>query len=175
MKRKSECIAVILTVMLVMASCGAGEKAAQNVAQESTREGAVSESQEEAPDAGVEENAPEDAEESDKEDISAQDEARAAQKEAAAQADIRPAIDFTLQDQYGVTHTLSDYEGKVVFLNFWATWYPPCRAEMPDIQKLYEEYAAQTDAEVVILGIAAPGSVDDQDLEGVKSFLSDNG
>ncbi len=47
-----------------------------------------------------------------------------------------PAIDFTLTDQYGNTHTLSDYQGKTVFLNFWATWCPPCRAEMPDIQKI---------------------------------------
>lgn len=44
-----------------------------------------------------------------------------------------PAIDFTLKDQYGEEHTLSDYKGKTVFLNFWATWCPPCKAEMPDI------------------------------------------
>ena len=68
------------------------------------------------------------------------------------------AYDFELTDQYGETHRLSDYKGKVIFLNFWGTWCPPCRAEMPDIQKLYEEYAAQgEDAEVVILGAAAPG------------------
>ena len=46
-----------------------------------------------------------------------------------------PAIDFELKDQYGKTHKLSDYKGKVVFLNFWATWCPPCKMEMPDIQK----------------------------------------
>ena len=50
------------------------------------------------------------------------------------------APDFTLVDQYGETHTLSDYKGKTVFLNFWATWCPPCKGEMPDIQKLYEKY-----------------------------------
>jgi len=50
---------------------------------------------------------------------------------------IYPAIDFTLVDQYGNEHTLSEYKGKVVFLNFWATWCPPCRAEMPDIEELY--------------------------------------
>ena len=62
-----------------------------------------------------------------------------------------------MTDQYGNIHALSDYEGKVIFLNFWGTWCPPCRAEMPDIQKLYEEYASQgDDAEVVILGAAAP-------------------
>lgn len=88
---------------------------------------------------------------------------------------IYPAPDFTLTDQYGNTHTLSDYKGKVVFLNFWATWCPPCREEMPDIQALYEEYSASEDSEVVILGIAAPGSVDDRDEEGVRAFLSENG
>ena len=49
-----------------------------------------------------------------------------------------PAYDFTLTDQYGNTHTFSDYKGKTVFLNFWATWCPPCKSEMPDIQALYE-------------------------------------
>ncbi|HBL5920379.1 TPA: redoxin domain-containing protein, partial [Clostridioides difficile] len=46
------------------------------------------------------------------------------------------SIDFTLTDQYGKTHKLSDYEGKVVFLNFWATWCPPCKEEMPYIEQL---------------------------------------
>ena len=55
------------------------------------------------------------------------------QAEAGAQ-EVLPAIDFTLKDQYGNTHSLSDYKGKTIFLNFWATWCPPCRAEMPDIQ-----------------------------------------
>ncbi len=53
---------------------------------------------------------------------------------------IIPAKSFNLEDQYGNIHKLEDYEGKIIFLNFWATWCPPCKAEMPDIQKLYEEY-----------------------------------
>lgn len=48
-------------------------------------------------------------------------------------------IDFTLKDINGKPHTLSDYKGKLIFLNFWASWCPPCRAEMPSIQKLYED------------------------------------
>ena len=86
-----------------------------------------------------------------------------------------PAPDFTLTDQYGNTHTLSDYKGSVVFLNFWATWCPPCRAEMPDIQKLYEEYEAAEDDSVVILGVAAPGLGGEKDIAGITEFLSDNG
>jgi len=50
------------------------------------------------------------------------------------------SLDFTLQDINGQTHTLSDYKGKYVFLNFWATWCPPCREEMPSMQKLYDSW-----------------------------------
>ena len=95
--------------------------------------------------------------------------------EASAEATVYPAIDFTLSDQYGNTHTLSDYKGRVVFLNFWATWCPPCRAEMPDIQKLYREYEEAGDDSVVILGVAAPGYGDEKDEEGIRSFLEENG
>lgn len=86
------------------------------------------------------------------------------------------AYDFELTDQYGKTHRLSDYKGKVIFLNFWGTWCPPCRAEMPDIQKLYEEYAAQgEDAEVVILGAAAPGMGQEGTEEEITQFMRENG
>lgn len=88
---------------------------------------------------------------------------------------LTPALDFTLKDQYGETHTLSDYKGKTVFLNFWATWCPPCRAEMPDIQKIYEEYQDAGDDSVVILGIAAPNYGSEKSEEGVKQFLDENG
>ena len=86
-----------------------------------------------------------------------------------------PAIDFELTDQYGETHTLADYEGKTIFLNFWATWCPPCRAEMPDIQKLYEEYAAAGDDSVVIIGVAAPGYGGEKSAEEIAAFLEENG
>lgn len=86
------------------------------------------------------------------------------------------AYDFELTDQYGESHRLSDYKGKVIFLNFWGTWCPPCRAEMPDIQKLYEEYAAQgEDAEVVILGAAAPGMGQEGTEEEITQFMRENG
>lgn len=88
---------------------------------------------------------------------------------------LTPALDFTLKDQYGETHTLSDYKGKTVFLNFWATWCPPCRAEMPDIQKIYEEYQEAGDDSVVILGIAAPNYGGEKSEEDIKQFLEENG
>ena len=86
-----------------------------------------------------------------------------------------PAPNFTLTDQYGITHTLSDYKGKVVFLNFWATWCPPCRAEMPDIQKLYEETGEDSDSELVILGVAFPNFGDETSEDGIRMFLEENG
>ena len=90
-----------------------------------------------------------------------------------------PAIDFELLDQFGNTHKLSDYKGKVLFLNFWATWCPPCKEEMPDIQKLYENYGLNEE-EVVILGVASPKSdknqnTQEQDEEGVIAFLKEKG
>ena len=87
-----------------------------------------------------------------------------------------PLADLELTDQFGNTHTLSDYKGKVIFLNFWATWCGPCRNEMPDIQKLYEEYSAQgEDAEVVILGIAGPGIGQEGSAEEIADFMEENG
>ena len=66
-------------------------------------------------------------------------------------------------------------KGKTVFLNFWATWCPPCRREMPDIQKLYERYQAEEDPEVVILGVAAPDYGDEGSREEIAQFLEENG
>ena len=85
------------------------------------------------------------------------------------------APDFELTDQFGNVHTLDDYKGKVIFLNFWATWCGPCRGEMPEIQKLHEEFSSQEDSEVVILGVAAPNLGKETDVDGITEFLEDNG
>lgn len=94
---------------------------------------------------------------------------------AGTEETVTPAVDFTLKDQYGNTHTLSEYKGKTVFLNFWATWCPPCKAEMPDIQKIYEEYQEKGDDSLVILGIAAPNWGQEQSQEGITAFLEEMG
>lgn len=87
-----------------------------------------------------------------------------------------PLSNLELTDQFGNTHSLADYKGKVIFLNFWATWCGPCRNEMPDIQKLYDEYSAQgEDAEVVILGIAGPGIGQEGSAEEIADFMTENG
>lgn len=83
-----------------------------------------------------------------------------------------PAPDFVLVDQYGKTHTLSDYKGKTVFLNFWATWCPPCRGEMPHIEALYNEYG-QNQEDVIILGVAFPDYGKEKNIEGITKFLEE--
>lgn len=88
-------------------------------------------------------------------------------------------FDFTLKDKYGNEHTLSDYKGKVVFLNFWATWCNPCLIEMPHIEEIYKEYGLNED-EVVVLGVANPSSKEypnnnDVPKEEIIDFIEEKG
>ena len=62
-----------------------------------------------------------------------------------------PAPDFEIELIDGETVTLSGYRGEVVLLNFWGTWCPPCRAEMPALQRTWDEYKDQG---VTFLGVA---------------------
>jgi thiol-disulfide isomerase/thioredoxin len=80
---------------------------------------------------------------------------------AANEADIAKA-DFTLEDLNNKKWTLSELRGKIVLVNFWATWCPPCRAEMPNLDALYTQYANQG---LVIL------SITDENPSKVNSFL----
>lgn len=73
------------------------------------------------------------------------------------------APDFVLQSADGPTRKLSNYRGKVVLVNLWATWCPPCIAEMPILDRLTERYAERG---LVVLGVAA-----DDDPERVHDFL----
>jgi len=76
------------------------------------------------------------------------------------------AIDFKLKDLSGKELSLSDLKGKKVFLSFWATWCPPCKAEMPEIQKLYEE---TKDSNLVIVAVEIG-----EPLSTVNSFIDEN-
>ena len=98
---------------------------------------------------------------------------------AESQSDLPPAPDFTLVDQYGNEHTLSDYKGKTVFLNFWATWCGPCAREMPEIQKLYEKYGENSE-DLIVLAVANPKSDAyprnaDVSQPEVEQYLTDGG
>ena len=84
--------------------------------------------------------------------------------DTAAQAP-RPAPDFELKDIEGKVHHLSDYKGKVVVLNFWATWCPPCKKEIPDFIEMQKQYDSQG---LQFLGIA----MDDEGLDKVKPWVA---
>lgn len=101
------------------------------------------------------------------------------EEKAEEESDLPDAPDFTLTDQYGNTHTLSEYRGKTIFLNFWATWCGPCKMEMPDIQKLYEEYGENSE-DLIVLGVANPKMDEypqnaDVSQEEIGEFLTSNG
>lgn len=99
--------------------------------------------------------------------------------DSSEERELPAAIDFNLPDQNGEYHSLSDYAGKTIFLNFWATWCGPCQKEMPDIQALYEEYGQNT-GDVIILGVANPKTSSnpnnsDVSTDEVIQFINDNG
>lgn len=75
-------------------------------------------------------------------------------EEAKAESEMAPDMSFV--DGEGKTFTLSSLRGKVVFLNFWATWCPPCRAEMPSINALYERF--REDKNVIFLTVDTDGN-----------------
>lgn len=68
----------------------------------------------------------------------------------------------SILDANGVKQHLDQYRGKIIVLNFWATWCPPCREEMPELSQLHQEYQNRN---VVVLGIA------EDDLAPVREFL----
>ncbi len=98
-----------------------------------------------------------------------------------ADSDLRPApqADVKLVDQNGVEHSLSDYRGKTVFLNFFATWCGPCKREIPDIERLYRDHGENA-GDLVVLGVANPKTQEhpqnsDVSVDEVKAFVEDEG
>jgi peroxiredoxin len=75
------------------------------------------------------------------------------------------APNFSLQDLEGNSVSLADYRGKVVFVNFWATWCPPCRAEIPHFVELVNQYGKDGFA---ILGISVDDPKDQNKIPGFK-------
>ena len=71
------------------------------------------------------------------------------------------APDFALNDLNGETRKLSDYQGQVVFLNFWATWCKPCQEEMPSMERLHQDLEAEFSDSFVMLAVSIDKSADD--------------
>lgn len=73
-----------------------------------------------------------------------------------------PLFSASLIDAQGIKQGLGQYKGKIIVLNFWATWCPPCREEMPELSQLQQEYKNKN---VVVLGVA------EDELAAVREFL----
>lgn len=93
---------------------------------------------------------------------------RVSQQESSARAEgeRRPAPDFELQDHHGKPVRLSDFRGKVVLLNFWATWCAPCRIEIPWFIELQRKYK---DKGLVIVGV----SMDEEGWSVVRPYIEE--
>ena len=99
--------------------------------------------------------------------------------DASSEAVAAPLADLALVDQNGVEHRLSDYRGKAVFLNFFATWCGPCQREIPDIEALYDE-RGRNEGDLVVLGVANPKTDEhprnsDVNESEVRAFIDEEG
>ncbi|MDZ7294325.1 MAG: TlpA family protein disulfide reductase [candidate division KSB1 bacterium] len=84
-----------------------------------------------------------------------------------AQEGRKKAYDFRLKDLDGKTHSLSDFRGKVVIVDIWDTWCPPCRREIPEFAELHRAYA---DSGFVMIGVAAARN----GVDAVRSFVREH-
>jgi peroxiredoxin len=77
------------------------------------------------------------------------------------------AVDFALPDIYGVKHSLSDYRGKWVVVNYWATWCPPCLEEIPELDAFHLKHKHK---DAVVLGV----NREDIDPASLREFVDDH-
>jgi thiol-disulfide isomerase/thioredoxin len=82
-----------------------------------------------------------------------------------ASADTKPLFATAFPDSQGKTQAFSQWQGKVLVVNFWATWCPPCREEMPELSQLQEKYRA---GGLAVIGIAT------DDVDKMREFAQQN-
>jgi peroxiredoxin len=90
---------------------------------------------------------------------------RATRGATTCKAESKANLDFTIKDMHGANVRLTDYKGKVILINFWATWCAPCKKELPAFIELHDQYK---DKGLVILGVSA-----DDDAETLRSFAAE--
>jgi len=89
-------------------------------------------------------------------------------------SDLPLATDFELTDLEGNKVKLSDYRGKIVFVNFWATWCPPCTKEMPEFNEANKVFEQNGDAVLLAVNLTT-GGVRGETEDKVRKFMKDNG
>jgi len=92
--------------------------------------------------------------------------------EASSETEAQPSLapDFTVYDLEGNAHKLSNFQGKPVLLNFWASWCGPCQMEMPDFQKFYESHGDKVHFVIVNLTDGQQETV-----ESASAFIAEKG
>lgn len=104
------------------------------------------------------------------EDEKKEDEQQDSTEDSDQTKELNPATDFSVVDQEGNEVKLSDLQGKPVVLNFWASWCGPCKSEMPDFQKIFEEYQDNIHFMMVNLTDGSQETVD-----SATAFIEDEG
>jgi cytochrome c-type biogenesis protein len=156
---------IILVTLLLLSACTVAQDETTPEASEGSSAGTTEEREE-----GAAEE--EDVQDQAGEDTLAENEETQPDKEAILEDmnDI-PMMDFTLKDLKGKSHTLSDYQGKIIVLNFWASWCPPCRAEMPDLEKFYQDSKG---GDMAFLTVNLTDGIQEKE-ETARSFITKNG
>ena len=97
---------------------------------------------------------------------------RAVSDNDAGGSDTMDTGSLTLRDQNDNEVSLSDFAGKIVYINFWGTWCPVCCQELNDIQRLYDAYADSD--EVQVLTLVYPNSGQEGSVDDIKAFIQEN-
>lgn len=100
----------------------------------------------------------------------APEESASVEETGSAEKKVQPAPDFTVYDEKGTPHKLSDFVGKPVILNFWASWCGPCRSEMPEFQNFYDTH--KEEIHFMLVNLTDGGQ---ETVESASAYISEGG